>query len=53
MLGGLAGVVSPSCCMLILGGCLTPAVLALGGLPETACRDLIRTTPVPLPGAGW
>ena len=27
--------------LLILGGCLTTAVLALKGLPETACRDLV------------
>jgi len=53
VLGGLAGVVSPSLLMLILGGCLAPAALALRGLPETAGRDLIRATPVPVPGAGW
>ena len=49
VLGGLAGVVSPSL-LLILGGCLAPAVLALRGLPETAGRDLIRGTLVPVPG---
>ena len=54
VLGGLAGVVSPSLLMLILGGCLAPAALALRGLPETAGRDLIRATPVPVHGGlGW
>ena len=40
-LGGLASVVSPYLLLLILGGCLTTAVLALRGLPETARRDLV------------
>ena len=60
VLGGLSGVVSPSLLMLILGGCLAPAVLALRGLPETACRDLVGKgragdalrPPVPIPGVG-
>ena len=52
VLGGLAGVVSPYLLMLILGGCLVTAVLALRGLPETSRRDLVeddrlgRTLPV-------
>ena len=41
VLGGLSAVVSPYLLLLILGGCLTAAVLALVGLPETACRDLV------------
>ena len=41
VLGGLASVVSPYLLLLILGGCLTTAVLALRGLPETARRDLV------------
>jgi MFS family permease len=41
VLGGLSAVVSPYLLLLILGGCLTTAVLALVGLPETACRDLV------------
>ncbi len=52
VLGGLAGVVSPSLLLIVLGGCLAPAALALRGLPETARRDLIRVTPVPVPEAG-
>ena len=52
LLGGLAGVVSPSLLLIVLGGCLAPAALALRGLPETARRDLIRVTPVPVPEAG-
>lgn len=54
VLGGLAAVVSPYLLLLILGGCLTTAVLALVGLPETACRDLVadrETGPVSA-GAG-
>ena len=54
VLGGLAAVVSPYLLLLILGGCLTAAVLALVGLPETACRDLVadrETGPVSA-GAG-
>jgi MFS family permease len=47
VLGGLAGVVSPSLLLIVLGGCLAPAALALRGLPETARRDLIRATPLP------
>ena len=50
VLGGLAGVVSPSLLLIVLGGCLAPAALALRGLPETAGRDLIRGTLVPVPG---
>lgn len=49
VLGGLAGVVSTSLLLIILGGCLAPAVLALRGLPETARRDLVQApaaTPV-------
>jgi len=42
VLGGLAGVVSTSLMLIILGGCLAPAVLALRRLPETARRDLVR-----------
>lgn len=63
VLGGLANVVSPSLLLLILGGCLAPAVLALRGLPETARRDLVAESPrpeLPLPlatgpatGIGW
>jgi len=49
VLGGLAGVVSPSLLLIVLGGCLAPAALALRGLPETARRDLIRVTPLPAP----
>jgi MFS family permease len=41
VLGGLSAVVSPYLLLLILGGCLTTAVLALKGLPETARRDLV------------
>ncbi len=41
VLGGLSAVVSPYLLLLILGACLTTAVLALVGLPETACRDLV------------
>jgi MFS family permease len=41
VLGGLSAVVSPYLLLLILGGCLTTAVLALRGLPETARRDLV------------
>ena len=41
VLGGLASVVSPYLLMLILGGCLVAALLALRGLPETARRDLV------------
>ncbi|HET6692260.1 MAG TPA: MFS transporter [Miltoncostaeaceae bacterium] len=52
VLGSLAGVVSPSLLLIVLGGCLAPAALALRGLPETARRDLIRVTPVPVPGPG-
>lgn len=52
VLGGLAGVVSPSLLLIVLGGCLAPAALALRGLPETARRDLIRVAPVPVPSAG-
>jgi putative MFS transporter len=42
LLGGLASVVSPYLLMLILGGCLTAALLALRGLPETTRRDLVE-----------
>jgi MFS family permease len=42
LLGGLASVVSPYLLLLILGGCLTAALLVLKGLPETARRDLVR-----------
>lgn len=42
VLGGLASVVSPYLLMLILGGCLVAALLALRGLPETARRDLVE-----------
>jgi putative MFS transporter len=42
VLGGLASVVSPYLLMLVLGGGLTAALLALRGLPETARRDLIE-----------
>jgi putative MFS transporter len=42
LLGGLAPVVSPYLLMLILGGCLTAALLALRGLPETSRRDLVE-----------
>lgn len=52
VLGGLSGVVSPSLLLIVLGGCLAPATLALRGLPETARRDLIRARPVPVAGAG-
>ena len=52
VLGGLSGMVSPSLLLIVLGGCLAPATLALRGLPETAGRDLIRAIPVPVPGAG-
>lgn len=45
LLGALSGVVSPSLLLLILGGCLAPAVLALRGLPETAGRDLVGGAP--------
>jgi putative MFS transporter len=41
VLGGLSAVVSPYLLLLILGACLTTAVLALRGLPETARRDLV------------
>jgi MFS family permease len=47
VLGGLAGVVSPSLLLIVLGACLAPAALALRGLPETARRDLIRVSPLP------
>ena len=40
-LWGLASVVSPYLLMLLLGGCLVAALLALRGLPETARRDLV------------
>ncbi|MGD9694610.1 MAG: MFS transporter [Thermoleophilia bacterium] len=50
VLGGLSGVVSTSLLMLVLGGCLAPAVLALRWLPETACRDLVSED-APLTGA--
>jgi MFS family permease len=52
VLGGLAGVVSPSLLLIVLGGCLAPAALALRWLPETARRDLVRVRPVPVAGAG-
>ncbi|HTI34598.1 MAG TPA: MFS transporter [Miltoncostaea sp.] len=52
VLGALSGVVNPSLLLIVLGGCLAPATLALRGLPETARRDLIRARPVPVPGAG-
>jgi MFS family permease len=52
VLGGLAGVVSPSLLLIVLGGCLAPAALALRWLPETARRDLVRVRPVPVPEAG-
>ncbi|MGE0026093.1 MAG: MFS transporter [Thermoleophilia bacterium] len=52
VLGALAGLVSPSLLLIVLGALLAPAALALRGLPETARRDLIRVTPVPLPRAG-
>lgn len=42
VLGGLAGIVSPYLLMLILGACLVAALLALRGLPETTCRDLVE-----------
>jgi MFS transporter, putative metabolite:H+ symporter len=42
VLGGLASMVSPYLLMLILGGCLTAALLALRGLPETTRRDLVE-----------
>jgi MFS family permease len=42
VLGGLASVVSPYLLMLVLGGCLVAALLALRGLPETARRDLVE-----------
>lgn len=47
VLGGLAGVVSTSLLLIILGGCLAPAVFALRGLPETARRDLVHAPPAP------
>ena len=49
LLGALSGVVSPSLLLVILGGCLAPAVLALRGLPETAGRDLVGGAPRGLP----
>jgi MFS family permease len=52
VLGGLAGVVSPSLLLIVLGGCLAPAALALRWLPETARRDLVRVRPVPVAGTG-
>jgi MFS family permease len=42
VLGGLASVVSPYLLMLVLGGCLVAALLALRGLPETSRRDLVE-----------
>jgi putative MFS transporter len=42
VLGGLASVVSPYLLMLILGGCLTAALLVLRGMPETSRRDLVE-----------
>jgi MFS family permease len=42
VLGGLAAVVSPYLLLLIMGGCLTTALLALRGLPETTRRDLVQ-----------
>ena len=42
VLGGLAAVVSPYLLLLIMGGCLTTALLALRGLPETTRRDLVE-----------
>jgi MFS transporter, putative metabolite:H+ symporter len=42
VLGGLASMVSPYLLMLILGACLTAALLALRGLPETTRRDLVE-----------
>jgi MFS family permease len=47
LLGGLAGVVSPSLFMLILGGCLAPVVIMLRGLPETSGRDLVGSSAAP------
>lgn len=41
VLGALAGAVSTSLLLVIMGGCLVPAVLALRGLPETAGSDLV------------
>jgi MFS family permease len=42
LLGALSGVVGTSVLMLVLGGALAPAALALRGLPETAGRDLVE-----------
>jgi MFS family permease len=49
VLGGFSGLVDPSLLMLVLGGCLAPAVLALRGLPETAGRDLVDGGTAALP----
>lgn len=49
LLGGLAGVVSTSLLMVILGACLAPAALALRGLPETARRDMVDDVAIPVP----
>lgn len=45
VLGGLAAVVSPYLLLLIMGGCLTTALFALRGLPETTRRDLVEEGP--------
>lgn len=49
ILGGLAAVVSPYLLMLVMGGCLTAALLALRGLPETSRRDLVDGDGMALP----
>jgi MFS family permease len=50
-LGALAGVVSTSLLMMVLGACLIPAALALRGLPETARSDLVGSGRAILPEA--
>ena len=50
VVGGLAGVVSPYVVMLVAGGALSASVVALRGLPETACQDMTRPL-VTLPSA--
>jgi putative MFS transporter len=50
VIGALAGVVSTSLMLLVMGACLAPAVLALRGLPETSGTDLVgggRGMPAP------